>query len=89
MRTQLLVFSIALCSAANPAHAGRLLSATLDHSFRVGPAPSDVVSLQVSALNPSGLLSGGLFTLDAGSAFATTVSRPGMPAPAGTVRCAC
>jgi hypothetical protein len=58
------------------AQAGPLLSATLDHTFRVGALAADVISVQVAAVNPSGLLRGGEFSLDAGSAFAGTSTVP-------------
>jgi hypothetical protein len=76
MRGVYLALGLLLVIPSARAQAGPLRSATLEHTFRVGALAADVISVQVAAINPSGLLHGGEFSLDAGSAFAGTSTVP-------------
>lgn len=78
-----LALAAAVACLPPAANAGPLLSATLEHSFRVG-GDGLAVSVRVDALSPAGTLVGSQFMLDEGSAFAAprTFVR-GTPTPGG------
>jgi len=69
-RSTFALAAILMCAPLASA-AGPLKSATLEHSFRIGPGSKHRVMFEVSAVGAAGTLLGSQFTLDAGSAFAT------------------